>query len=283
MSRILVTGASGTIGSALVAQLQSRGADFGVMRSKPGADVPGVPTAVGDFADRASLERAFAGVHTLFLLLPLVPHKLELARNAVAAAKAAGVRHVVRSSGAGADAGSPLALPRLQGTIDALVADSGIAHTFLRPMGFMQNLVNFQAAQIKAGTVDAPHGQGAQALVDARDIADVAAAVLLDPAPHAGRAYTLTGPRAWTTAEQLALVSKAIGRTVNYVDVPEAAAAEAMRGMGRPPVMVEWLMSLNHIVKQGWAAGITDDVERLAGHAPRTLEAFVQTHAAAWR
>jgi NAD(P)H dehydrogenase (quinone) len=283
MNRILVTGASGTIGSALVAQLRSRGADFAVMRSKLGAELPGVPTVVGDFADPASLQRAFAGVHTLFLLLPLVPHKLELARNAVAAAKAAGVQHIVRSSGAGADPDSPVALARLQGSIDALVAGSGIGHTFLRPNGFMQNLVSFQAGQIKSGTVYAPHGQGAASLVDARDIADCAAAVLVDPAPHAGKAYTLTGATATTDAQQLALISAAIGRTVNYVDVPEAAAEQAMRGMGMPPVMIEWFMSLNHVIKQGWAAGITDDVQRLSGHAPRRLEDYVRENAAAWK
>jgi uncharacterized protein YbjT (DUF2867 family) len=182
MNGILVTGATGTIGRHLVQQLQQRGADFTVMSSKPGAAVQ------ADFADPASLRRAFEGVHTLFLLLPLVPNKLELARNAVAAAQAAGVKHIVRSSGAGADPTSPNALAALQGQIDAVVTASGIPCTFLRPMGFMQNRVTFAAGQIKSGTYHAPHGQGAQSLVDARDIADAAAAVLLNPAPHAGHA-----------------------------------------------------------------------------------------------
>jgi uncharacterized protein YbjT (DUF2867 family) len=133
-SPLLVTGASGTIGSELVQQLRARGADFAVMSSKPG---PG--KVYGDFADPASLRSAFAGVHTLFLLFPLTPDSFELARNAVEAAKAAGVKHIVRSSGAGADADSPVAIARLQGRIDALIQHSGIAHTLLRPAGFMQN------------------------------------------------------------------------------------------------------------------------------------------------
>lgn len=286
--RILVTGASGTIGRPLVQRLQAAGADFAVMSSRAGGGASGAPGAPavaavqGDFADRASLERAFAGVHTLFLLLPLVPHKLELAANAVAAARAAGVRHIVRSSGAGADPASPVALARLQGQIDALVAGSGIAHTFLRPNGFMQNWVTFSAAQVRAGTVHAPHGQGAQSLVDARDIADAAAAVLLDPAPHAGRAYTLTGAEALTDAEQLAVIGRAIGRELRYVDVPEAAAEQGLREAGLPPVMVEWFMSLNHVIKQGWAAGLSDDVQRLTGHAPRRFADFVAENRAAW-
>lgn len=280
MNRILVTGASGSIGSRLVTRLRELDANFTLMSSKP---TPGSPAVQGDFNDPASLQRAFAGVHTLFLLLPLVPNKLQLADNAVQAARAAGVSHIVRSSGAGADADSPVSLARLQGSIDAKVAASGIAHTFLRPSSFMQNWINFSAAQIKAGTVFAPHGNGAQSVIDARDIADAAAAVLVNPAPHNGKAYTLTGAEALTDAQMLASISQAIGRTVNYVDAPETAALQAMQGMGMPEVMIDWFMSLNHVIKQGWAAGITDDVQRLTGQAPRRFADFVRENAAAWR
>jgi uncharacterized protein YbjT (DUF2867 family) len=283
MNRILVTGATGHIGSELVERLKQRGDDFAVMTSKAGREVPGVLTVSGDFKDPASLKRAFSGFDTLFLLLPLVPGKLELARNAVDAARAAGIRHIVRSSGAGADVNSPISLARLQGSIDQLIVDSGIAHTFLRPSGFMQNLVNYSAGQIKAGTLYAPHGDGAQSLIDVRDIADCAAAVLANPAAHAGKAYTLTGGEAFNNAQQLALISQAIGRPVNYVDVPESAATEAMKGMGMPEVLVDWFTSLNRVVKQGYAAGITDDVQRLTGHAPRRLADFVAENADAWR
>jgi len=280
-NRILVTGASGNIGSELVKQLTARKADFAVMRSQPGADDKGVLTVHGDFADPASLARAFNGFDTLFLLLPLVPHKVELAKNAVAAAKAAGIRRIVRSSGLGADADSAVSLSRLQGAIDALVQGSGIACTLLRPAGFMQNWINFSAAQLKAGTFYAPHGRGAQSVVDVRDIAEAAAAVLLDPAAHAGRAYELTGALALTDQQMLDLIGSAAGHPIAYVDVPETAAREAMAGM--PAVMVDWFMSLNHVIKQGWAAGVSGDVQRLTGHAPRSFADFARENAAAWR
>jgi uncharacterized protein YbjT (DUF2867 family) len=275
-NRILVTGASGNIGRELVAQLKARGADFAVMSSKAGA-----ARVHGDFADRASLERAFKGFDTLFLLLPLVPNKVALAENAIAAAQSAGIRHIVRSSGLGADAQSPGALARLQGTIDALVAGSGIAHTFIRPAGFMQNWVNFAAAQLKAGTYHAPHGNGAQSLIDTRDIAESAAVILMNPSAHAGRAYNLTGGESLTNQQMLDIIGKAAGHPIAYVDVPESAAREAMAGM--PPVMIDWFLSLHHAIKQGWAAGISDDVRALTSHVPRRLADFAADNANAWK
>ena len=147
----------------------------------------------------------------------------------------------------------------------------------------MQNWVNYSTAQVKSGVVNAPHGDGAQSVVDARDIADAAAAVLIEPAAHAGNAYVLTGPEALTDAQMLAMISAAIGREVRYVDAPEAASREAMHGLGMPEVLIEWFMSLNHVIKNGWASGITDDVQRLTGHAPRRFADFVRDNVAAWR
>lgn len=281
--RILVTGATGTVGSELIRQLQRSNRDFSALTSPSGRSAAGVSGVAGDFADPASLRNAFAGFDTLFLLLPLVPNVADLAANAVAAAKAAGVRHIVRLSGAGADAESPVAIRRLQGTMDRMVQDSGLDWTLLRPSFFMQNWLTFQAADIKAGVHYAPRGEGRMSIIDVRDIAAAAGSVLSRPSAHAGRSYTLTGPEALSSAQQVEAISQAIHRQVKYVDVPEAAAEKAMREMGMPASMVELLMSLNHVIKQGWAAGTTADVEALAGHAPRTFQTFVADNLTAWK
>jgi len=282
-NRILVTGAAGNIGAEIVKRLQARKADFAVMTHASGGAPAGAGETQGDFLDPASLRRAFEGVDTLFLLFPLVPEMPRMAANAVAAAKAAGVRHIVRSSGAGADAASPVAIAKVHGEIDALIRNSGIPFTLLLPTSFMQNLVNFYGAAIRDGALYAPRGDGATAVIDVRDIADVAVEVLTHPAAHAGQSYTLTGPDNLTDAQMVSAIARQIGRDVRYVDVPEAAAVDSLTRMGSPPQVIEWLMSLNHVIKQGWAAGVSPVVETITGRPPRNLADFVRENAAAWK
>jgi len=204
---ILITGAAGTIGTQLLALLQAQGLDVAVMTSRPGHTVPGVRTLQGDFAEPASLVAAFRGFDTVFLLQPMVPSMVEFGLNAVEAARTAGVKHIVRSSGAGADSGSPFSLARAHGVIDDAVRTSGLGWTLLRPTSFMQNHLTHNAAAIRSGALYAPHGEGETALVDVRDIAEVAALVLADPAAHQGRVYDLTGAESLTDAEQTAIIS----------------------------------------------------------------------------
>jgi uncharacterized protein YbjT (DUF2867 family) len=116
-----------------------------------------------------------------------------------------------------------------------------------------------------------------------RDIAEVAAIVLTHPEAHAGRAYTLTGGEALSTREQVAMISRAIGRTVRYEAIsPEQFEAE-LRGWGLPPAQIALYSSLAYVYRQGWAAGLSPDVQTLTGHAPRSFTDFVAEHAAAWR
>ncbi|MCA3282153.1 MAG: NmrA family NAD(P)-binding protein [Roseomonas sp.] len=282
-NRILVTGATGNIGTELVKALRARNAAFAVMTSKAGSAPAGVTEVSGNFLDRTSLAQAFAGIDTLFLLFPMVPDMPIMAANAVAAAKAAGVKHIVRSSGAGADANSAAAIAKVHGEIDALVAASGIPFTLLLPTSFMQNTINYYGSSIRDGGLYAPRGNGAMAVIDVRDIAEVAAVVLTNPEAHAGRSYTLSGPENLTDAQMVSLIAREIGREVKYIDIPEQTALEAMKKMGGAPQVIEWLMSLNYVIKQGWAAGVSPMVRLITGHEPRRFEDFVRENVAAWK
>jgi uncharacterized protein YbjT (DUF2867 family) len=284
-TRLLITGASGTIGSELVRQLQAAGVDFDVMTSKPGAHpLAANRTRVASFESVQALTQAFTGIDTLFVLLPLVPNKLDLARNVAQAAKAAGVRHIVRSSGAGADPQAGFSLPRLQGQVDEALAQSGIPCTFLRNAGFMQNYITFLGPMVQAGMVHAATNDAPQSLIDVRDIAAVAAKILQSPAAHAGRAYTLTGEESLTDTERAALLSRALGKTVGYAPISVAQASATMRDEWHmPAILVDWMDSLNTLVGLGYAAGISPDVQSLLGRAPIRFEQFAKDHAAAWQ
>ncbi len=280
MNKILITGASGNIGTPLVETLRLQGADFEIIRSKAGASGT---SRVASFSDTSALQIAFTGIDTLFVLLPLVQNKLELATNVAKAAKAAGVKHIVRSSGAGADPQSAFALPKLQGTIDQVFQDTGIATTFLRPSGFMQNYSGFMAGMIRMGTVYGATANAAQSLIDVRDIAAVAARILMNPTIHAGKAYTLTGGEALTDRERVQILSDVLGRTISFVEVSREAGRTSMVQMGIHETMVQWLDSLNAIIAAGYAGGISPDVQTLLGRSPIDFRQFVKDNQKVWQ
>jgi uncharacterized protein YbjT (DUF2867 family) len=278
-NNILITGATGTIGSELVKQLQAAQVPFETMSSKPGAG-----RRVASFESVEQLTQAFAGVDTLFVLLPLVPNKLDLARNVAQAAKAAGVKHIVRSSGAGADANAGFSLPRLQGQVDDILSHTGIPCTFLRNAGFMQNYITFMGGMVKGGMIYAATNDAAQSLIDVRDIAAVAAKILISPQPHAGRAYTLTGGQSLTDTQRAQMLSQALGTTVGYTAISLAQASATMKNEWQMPAMlVDWMDSLNTLVGLGYASGISPDVQQLLGRAPIAFEQFAKDHIAAWQ
>ena len=131
---------------------------------------------------------------------------------------------------------------------------------------------------VYGATADAP-----QSLVDARDIAAVAARVLLDPAPHAGKAYTLTSDEALTDSQRVDILSKVLGHPVGFTAVPLAAAEDSLRGMGLPAELVDWMGSLNAIISASYASGTTGDVEALLGRQPIRFAQFARDYAASWK
>lgn len=278
---ILITAASGNIGRTLVQQLKAAGAAV-IAGSSSGKSVDGVPSRHVDFEDVASLQTAFAGIDTLFLLLPLVPNKLALAKNAIAAAKAVGVKHILRSSGAGADRAAAFALPRLQGEIDQLIEESGIAYTLVRPATFMQNFASYYAGMIQGGALYLPQGEGRVAFIDVRDIAAVNAAILQNPEAHAGKIYTLTGKAAVSNADAVKSIGSVLGRPLNYVAVSDAQAVASMQAMGMDDWSIGQMMSLHQLTAAGYAAGTTTTVFDILGREPISFAQFATDHQPVW-
>lgn len=278
---ILVTGATGTVGRELVNALKAAGANL-VAMSSTGKAVEGIETRHADLANPASLVPALRGIHTLFLLLPLQADMVELARNALDAARMAGVKHIVRSSGAEAVSANPSAVGLVQRQIDEWVKQSGMAYTLTLPNCFMQNYLTFYGDAIRAGTLYLPQGEGKVSFVDVRDIAAVNASILRQPAAHAGKTYTLTGREALSNADVVERIGAALGRSIGYVAVPDEAAIASMREAQLDAWSIETVMSLNRAIAAGHAAAVSPDVETLLAQPPRTFEQFVTDHAASW-
>lgn len=280
---ILITGATGNIGRALVAQLSQMASAHVVASSPKGQPVAGVPSRALNLLDASSAQAAMQGIDRLFLLTPAHPDMEAMTAHAVQASQAAGVQHIVRVSGAGADSASDIAIARMQGRCDQLVIDSRLDYTLLRPKNFMQNFATFLRDMIRAGAVYSSQGDGRVPFIDARDIAAVAAKVLIEPAAHSGQTYTLTGPEALTNAEALAEIERTIGRKVSLVAISEEQAIEGMRQMGMPEPMVQAMSSLNRVIAAGWVAEVTDDVPRLLGRPATRWADFVAEHRNVWR
>jgi uncharacterized protein YbjT (DUF2867 family) len=224
---ILVTGAAGQVGQAVLSSLVAAGTRCRALYRRP-ADAqeapPGVEAVLGDFSDADSMRRALAGVDAVFLVCAAIPALVDLEGHAIAACMAAGVSRVVLASALGA-ADHPTSFPSWHRQVEQRLIASGLSSTILRPNGFMQNIVAFHAGTIRSqGAFYDALGPARISYVDVRDVGAAAAAILLaPPADHAGRIYELHGPAAIGQEELAALIGAAIGRPVRYVAVPEAA------------------------------------------------------------
>ena len=280
---ILILGATGTVGSALVRELASKDAAFRVLLRSLGRMPfpPKTQIVTGDLADAASLPAAFHGVERVFLLTPPVETMVPLQRAALDAARHAGVRQIVKLSIVGVRPDASTHLGRWHAETDALVREFP-SWTILCPHSFMQNTLAFAPAVRAENCFYAPTGGAAFPLVDARDVAAVAAECLTTD-DHAGETYVLTGPEAVDYDRVAHEIGDAIGRKVRFVDVPAEAGKQGMRAAGYP----EWLAEDLVTMMQDWGSGADCDlshaVRSVAGLVPRSYRTFAQEHADAWR
>jgi len=278
---ILVTGATGTVGSILVQQLQQSGATFKVLVRNPDkARSQGVAAEIvrGDLAEPASIETALKGVDALFLLTPSTPDSAKWHANAYAAAKKTGVARVVRLSVIGADRSSPVALSRWHAQSDDDLRATGLKWTVLRPGYFMQNFLGSAASIRREGAFYGASKQGRVAMIDARDIAAVAAKVLVSGG-YEGKTWDLTGPEAITQDDAAKKLSALLGRPVKYVDLPPEKYKAALLGAGIPEWLASDFIAMNAQFASGGAAAVTPAVEQVTGRKARTFDQFVEDYA----
>jgi uncharacterized protein YbjT (DUF2867 family) len=287
-SVILVTGATGNTGSKLVRLLAEAGAPArALIRSPEKAasiqrlDLESVEIVLGDFEQPATLDDAMAGCDHLFLLSPPSTHQAEQERNAIDAAKRAGVGHVVALSVLGSSPDASVPFRRWHGEIDRHLVESGLPYTLLMPSGFMQNFLASAQTVAEQGALYGMTGDSRTSYIDIRDVAAVAARVLTRPG-HERKGYALTGPEALSGDEVAQRLSAATGRQVRYVDVGPDTYRRVLTAAGLPGWLVDRLIELNVMMAAGHAAGVTDDVATLIGRQPRTFEQFAADHRAAF-
>jgi uncharacterized protein YbjT (DUF2867 family) len=293
---LLVTGATGNVGRHLCRELHARGVEFRVL-VRDAARADGLPDSaqrvVADLGEPDTLPAAFAHVERMFLLTPGIG--LEHTANAVAAAREAGVRHIVHLSSVNV-LGDPMpAIGRWHHAREEAVRGCGAAVTTLRPGGFMTNALAWAPTIRAGGFVLDPTGPGRIAPVDPADVAAVAALALTgdghehgrrdgDGHQHEGQAYVLTGDEALTVAEQVKLVADAIGRPIEVREARDAAEAVRSRFPDGGPQPLIDAMTQDFALLRADTVGLrTDTVERLLGRRPGGFADWCVRNADAFR
>lgn len=276
---ILVTGATGKTGRRLIPLLQEQG-----LSVRAASRVPSVGQVAFDWDNPVSQSSALSGATAIYLIPPaLVEDPTPTVAPFLALAKTAGVRSLVLVSSMGT---AFPAEPQNSGRrkLEALVRDSGLDWTMLRPSGFMQNFSEgFLLPAVRNGAIPNPAGQGKVAMVDAGDIAAVAAAVLVGTGQHAGQVYDLTGPSALNFDEIAQIIAREAGRSVVARPMTSPQFLAMLEGAGVPSDYAAMLLRDQEAIRDGAAASVSDTVTRLVGRPPRSFGVYAAEAAGAWR
>lgn len=278
MTTLGITGVTGHVGGRIARTLAARPLPDQslVLVARDPARAPdlGAEVRQASYGDGDGTERAFAGVDVLFLASGGEnEHRRDEHRTVIAAAARAGVRHVVYTSFAGAAPDATFTLGRDHADAEDAIRDSGMAFTFLRD-NFYSDLLPWFAGE--DGVIRGPAGDGRVAAVGRADVADAAVAVLMSPERHESSVYLLTGPEALTFHEVAARGGAALGRHLRYEpETLEEAYASRRRWSDEQWQLDAWVSTYTAIA-DGDVAEVTDDVERLTGHAARTIEEAIR-------
>ncbi len=283
---VLVTGATGTVGSTLIPLLTGRGATVRALVRDPGrlrlsSDLR-TQIVVGDFADPCSVRAAVDAVDAVFLACGNVPDQVEYEGTVIDAAAGAGVRRIVKLSARGAEVGAPVAYWHWHGQIEQHLRASGVPAVLLQPGFAMTNLLGAAEHVRSQGMLFAPAAGARIAMIHPADVA-AAAAVALTTDGHDGSTYVLTGPEAISYTQVAGHLSAAVGRPVGFVDIPPEAAVPALIDAGVPPFAAEQVVTVFGELRSGVQATTTGTVNALTGRSARSFATFARQYAGAFR
>jgi uncharacterized protein YbjT (DUF2867 family) len=280
--KYLITGATGDVGSKVVRHLIEDGQRPRVfVRDANKAQRyfgDGVDIAEGDLGDEASLRRALEGMDKLFLVNsgPQIPERDAMAARA---ARDAGVRHLVKLSSMDVQYGLALGVWHEQG--EAAIRASGVPFTFVRPTGFMSNLLAWARSIQAEAIVRSSTGNGRRAFIHSEDIAAVVIKVLTTPG-YEGDALAITGPEALSFAEVTEKIGSTIGRALAYQAISDEEARERYAKVSGSEEETEAHVSLWRAIREGRLAKVTDTVEHVLGRKPIALDEWIRENAGAF-
>jgi uncharacterized protein YbjT (DUF2867 family) len=276
--KILVTGATGNVGSAVLGNLGTTEVNLRTLAHDEAKAQSlkdrGVEAVVGDFLEPETMIPALQGVSTVLLITPIHPEQVTQASNVIKAAKESGNDpRIVRLSVHQASHEAPSRNSRQHAQIEDEVRSSGLPYTLLRPTTFMQNTLATARTVASEGKIYQPFKDGKLGMIDARDIGEVAAKVLTEEG-HEGKVYTLTGPAAISFYEVAEALSEVLGKEVRYVNIPLEDAKRAMLNMGLSEWRADVLIEYAKAHSEGYSNFTTEDVEQLTGHPATSYKEF---------
>ena len=281
---ILITGATGTVGSEVVKQLVEKNEKVRVLARDPAKAKIKFGTTVeiveGDFEDPASLRAALKNIEVAFLATAPSERMIEQETNFIAAAEATGLSRLVKLSNIMATPESIAPIGQSHGQIESRLAKSGISFTILRPGWFMSNFF-MDAQSVKTGQLHSAMKDGRIAFTHPFDVASVAVATLLNPV-HSGHNYKITGPEALTYEEVAASFARVLGYPVKHVRVDNENLHAALKAITIPEFIIDEILKLGIMTRRGDLEMVTHAVQEVLGRPAYSLKQWIETNRSAY-
>ena len=275
---ILITGATGKTGSATAKSLGEKGETFRALirneEKKEGLESLGGEVVIGSIENTEVVNQSMQGVKTVLVLLPNSESQLALEKQLVDSAKQAGVERIVKMSSIEAtpDATSPI--PKLHLESEEYIKQSGLAWTMIKPNFYMQNLLASAGTIKEQGKIFLPMGEGKTGMIDTTDVGKVLAKVLSEDG-HESMNHEITGPEILSFYEVAEIFSKALGKQVDYVDVPMDAYKKTLGQFLTNQWHLDAVIDLFKGIAEGGIEDKTDTFNELMGETPKSLSQFL--------